>query len=94
MRLRPCPCHLHARQIVTKRLLMQGFIVGDYPPAIGPEFATNMAQYVTEGKVVVREKVFDGIGSTGAAFADMMAGGNTGKQVVKVAAQDPYPVAQ
>lgn len=73
---------------------MQGFIVGDYPPAIGPEFATNMAQYVTEGKVVVREKVFDGIGSTGAAFADMMAGGNTGKQVVKVAAQDPYPVAQ
>lgn len=87
-----CPCHLHARQIVTKRLLMQGFIVSDYMPDIGPEFATNMGQYVTDGKIVVREKVFDGVGSTGAAFADMMAGGNTGKQVVKVATQDPYPV--
>jgi NADPH-dependent curcumin reductase CurA len=72
---------------------MQGFIVSDYLPDIGPEFATNMAQYVTEGKIVVKEKVFDGIASTGAAFVDMMAGGNIGKQVVKVAAEDPFPVA-
>jgi NADPH-dependent curcumin reductase CurA len=55
-------------QIVTKRLKMQGFIVSDYMAEIGPEFGANMAQYVQEGKVVVREKVFEGISSTGAAF--------------------------
>ncbi len=80
-------------QIVTKRLKMQGFIVGDYIAEIGAEFAQNMAQYVLEGKVVVKEKVFEGIASTGAAFVDMMAGGNIGKQVVKVVAQDPFPVS-
>jgi NADPH-dependent curcumin reductase CurA len=83
-----------ALQIVTKRLKMQGFIVGDYAAEIGAEFAKNMAQYVLEGKVVVKEKVFDGIASTGAAFADMMAGGNIGKQVVKVVQEDPFPVKQ
>lgn len=73
---------------------MQGFIVGDYAAEIGTEFAQNMAQYVLDGKVVVKEKLFDGIASTGAAFVDMMAGGNTGKQVVKAVAEDPFPVKQ
>lgn len=41
---------------------------------------------------MVKEKIFDGIESAGSAFADLMAGGNTGKQVVKVVAEDPYPV--
>lgn len=90
----PMPIFDCALHIVTKRLKMQGFIVSDYAAEIGAEFAKNMAQYVLEGKVVVKEKVFDGIASTGAAFADMMAGGNVGKQVVKVVQEDHFPVKQ
>lgn len=80
-------------QVITKRLKIQGFIVSDYAAEIGKEFAQNMAQYVINGKVVVREKVFEGISNAGAAFVDMMKGGNTGKAVVKVVEQDPFPVA-
>lgn len=79
---------------MTKRLKMQGFIVGDYLPAIGAEFGQNMFKYVLEGKLVVKENVFEGISSTGAAFVDMMSGGNIGKQVVKVVQEDPFPVKQ
>lgn len=60
---------------------------------LGAEFASNMAQYVLQGKVAVREKLTEGIENAGKAFADMMAGGNMGKAVVKVA-DDPYPVKE
>jgi len=80
--------------VVTKRLKMQGFIVSDYFAEMGAEFGQDMAKYVMEGKVVVREKVFNGINNAGSAFVDMMSGGNVGKAVVKVVDQDPYPLAQ
>jgi len=73
---------------------MQGFIVSDYFAEMGAEFGQDMAKYVMEGKVVVREKVFNGINNAGSAFVDMMSGGNVGKAVVKVVYQDPYPVVQ
>lgn len=81
-------------QVVTKRLKMQGFIVSDYFAEMGAEFGQDMAKYLTDGKVVVREKVFNGINNAGSAFVDMMSGGNIGKAVVKVVDQDPYPLAQ
>jgi NADPH-dependent curcumin reductase CurA len=63
----------HARhQVVTKRIKMQGFIVSDYMAELGAEFASNMAQYVLQGKVVVKEKVTQGIEHAGAAFVDMV----------------------
>lgn len=90
----PAPALSCTPQIVTKRLKMQGFIVSDYAAELGAEFGQNMAQYVTQGKVAVREKVFEGITKTGAAFVDMMSGGNIGKAVVKVVQEDPFPVLQ
>lgn len=78
--------------MVTKRLKMQGFIISDCMASIAAEFGQNMSQYVLEGKLVVKEKVFEGISSTGAAFVDMMSGGNIGKQVVKVIQEDPFRV--
>eukprot|EP00775_Hariotina_reticulata_P009107 gene9107-9276_t len=45
-----------------------------------------------EGKVRPKEHLTDGIANAGAAFVEMMAGGNVGKAVVKIAAEDPFPV--
>jgi hypothetical protein len=81
-------------QVVTKRIKMQGFIVADYAPELGAEFASNMAEYVQSGKVRAVEHVTVGIENAGAAFVDMMGGGNVGKAVVQVCKQDPYPVAK
>jgi NADPH-dependent curcumin reductase CurA len=73
---------------------MQGIIVGDYYAELGKEFATTMAEYVQQGKVKAVEHITDGIENAGRAWVEMMAGGNTGKAVVKVAAEDPFPVKQ
>uniref|UniRef100_A0A383WMI6 Alcohol dehydrogenase-like C-terminal domain-containing protein n=1 Tax=Tetradesmus obliquus TaxID=3088 RepID=A0A383WMI6_TETOB len=78
--------------VVTKRIKMQGMVVGDYYAELGKEFATTMGKYVTEGKVKAVEHVTEGIENAGKAWVEMMAGGNTGKAVVKVAAEDPFPV--
>lgn len=76
---------------MTKRIKFQGFIVGDYYQELGAEFAATMSKYVLEGKVKAVEHVTQGIENTGRAFVEMMAGGNTGKAVVKVTEHDPFP---
>jgi NADPH-dependent curcumin reductase CurA len=53
-----------------------------------------MAQLVQQGKVKALEHTTEGIENAGRAFVEMMSGGNTGKAVVKVAAEDPFPVKQ
>lgn len=78
-------------QIVGKRIKMQGFIVGDYYDML-PEFMENMSKYVIEGKVKTTEHVTQGIENAGAAFVEMMKGGNVGKAVVRVCEKDPFPV--
>ncbi len=80
-------------QIIGKRIKMQGFIVSDYAAELGMEFADNMAQYVLEGKVKAVEHITEGLTNAGTAFVEMMKGGNTGKAVVKVCGDDPFPVA-
>lgn len=71
---------------------MQGFIVGDYAVELGTEFAEQMSHYVLDGKVKAREHITEGIENAGAAFVEMMKGGNVGKAVVKVCKDDPHPV--
>jgi NADPH-dependent curcumin reductase CurA len=91
---RCCLLLLPLPQVVTKRIKMQGFIVADYAPELGAEFAKNMGEYVQQGKVKAVEHVTEGIENAGKAWVEMMSGGNTGKAVVKVAAEDPFPVEQ
>jgi NADPH-dependent curcumin reductase CurA len=69
--------------IVTRRLRLEGFIVGDHPD-LQPEFARRMAGWLADGSIVSDETVVDGIGSAVEAFLGMMAGTTTGKTVVRI----------
>lgn len=83
-------------QVVTKRIKMEGMIVGDYysDKELMHEFQTDMARYVQEGQVKVFEHVTEGIANAGRAFTEMMRGANEGKAVVKVVNEDPFPAQQ
>ncbi len=72
------------RQILTKRLKLQGFIISDRAQR-HRAFLTDMAQWVKEGKVAFREDVVDGLASAPRAFMGLLEGRNFGKLVVKVA---------
>ncbi|KAI8473089.1 MAG: NADPH dependent alkenal/alkenone reductase [Monoraphidium minutum] len=80
-------------QIVAKQIKLQGFIVSTLAKGIEGEFAADMARWVAEGKIKVVEHVTPGIEAAPAAFRAMMAGGNLGKAVVRVAERDPFPAA-
>jgi NADPH-dependent curcumin reductase CurA len=49
------------------------------------EFLPRMAKWLKDGDVVYYEDIWEGIDRTPAAFMDMMAGGNMGKRLVRVA---------
>jgi len=70
--------------VVGKGLKIQGFIVSREYGKRFPEGIQQMATYLSEGKLKVHESILDGFENMPKAFLDMMAGGNTGKQVVKV----------
>jgi len=69
--------------IVTRRLTLQGFIVG-YHQEHMPAFLEEMGGWVAAGDVRLDETVVDGIENTFDAFLGLMRGENTGKMVVRV----------
>jgi len=73
------------RTLLTKRIRMQGFIIFDDYGHRYPEFARDMGQWLTEGKVQFREDVVDGLENAPQAFIGLLEGKNFGKLVVRVA---------
>jgi NADPH-dependent curcumin reductase CurA len=73
--------------IVTKRLLVQGFIVTDHTASFG-DFLREVTPWVAEGKIECRETMIDGIENVPAAFAGLFRGDNTGKMLVRVGPDD------
>ncbi|MFN9928503.1 MAG: hypothetical protein ACK53I_16355, partial [Phenylobacterium sp.] len=47
-------------------------------------FLNEMSGWVSEGKVVYREDIREGLEALPAAFAEMLKGGNFGKMLVRV----------
>ncbi|KAF6252848.1 NADPH dependent alkenal/alkenone reductase [Scenedesmus sp. NREL 46B-D3] len=80
--------------VITKRIKLQGFVVGDYAAEIARDFHEDMSQHVLTGTVKALQHVTHGLENAGAAFVGMMGGGNIGKAVVQVVQQDPHPVVQ
>ncbi len=72
------------RNILTKRLLVRGFIIFDHY-ADFPAFFSEMTAWLKDGSVRYREDVVEGLETAPAAFMGLLEGKNFGKLVVKVA---------
>jgi NADPH-dependent curcumin reductase CurA len=71
------------RPLLTKRALIQGFIVSDHADR-APAFARDAAAWLREGKLKYREDIVDGLDQAPAAFLKLFDGENFGKLLVRV----------
>jgi NADPH-dependent curcumin reductase CurA len=71
------------RVILTRRLMMRGFIVTDFLPD-WPAALGELIGLASTGKLKWREMIAQGIESAPSAFLGMLKGKNFGKQLVKL----------
>lgn len=71
------------RNILTRRLLVRGFIVFDHTDRYG-DFVAEVAPMVASGQIKYRETIAEGLEAAPQAFVAMLEGGNFGKQLVRV----------
>jgi NADPH-dependent curcumin reductase CurA len=69
--------------LLVKRIKMQGFIIFDDYAHRYNEFATQMADWLTQGKIQYKEQVIEGFENTPQAFMGLLKGENFGKLVIK-----------
>ena len=79
----PAPGPRNMPMIIGKRLTLRGFIVFDHAD-LRPQFETEVGQWLSEGKIVWRETVVEGIDNAVNGFRDLMAGANTGKMLIRL----------
>jgi NADPH-dependent curcumin reductase CurA len=70
---------------IPKRLTLRGYIITDHNRRM-KEFAPEMAGWLRDGRVRYDETVVDGLENAPSAFIGMLAGRNTGKMIVRLAA--------
>jgi len=70
--------------VVTKRLLLQGFIVIDHNDRL-PAMLDEVSGWLRDGKLRLDETYVDGIENAPDAFLGMLRGQNTGKMLVRLA---------
>ena len=71
------------RAILSKRLLMRGFIVSDFASQHG-EFQREVGAWLRDGKIKYREDVVEGLENAPQAFIGLLQGKNFGKLLIKV----------
>jgi NADPH-dependent curcumin reductase len=71
--------------LLTKRALMQGFIILDHYATRFEAFRRDMGEWVAKSRVRLREDVIDGLENAPAAFIGLLEGRNFGKLIVRVA---------
>ena len=69
--------------LISKRGRMEGFIILDYLSRAG-EAIDELANWVTEGKLVYETDVTDGLDNAPAAFNRLFSGANRGKVMVRL----------
>ncbi len=74
------------RHLLVKRARMQGFVILDYAERYG-EAREKLAQWVKDGTIRYREDILDGIEHAPAAIAGLYRGDNTGKRLIRIAAE-------
>ena len=70
--------------LINFRVRMEGFLVFDYADRYG-EARSQMREWVDAGKLVPKQDVFEGLERAPEAFVDLLAGGNVGTRIVRVA---------
>lgn len=70
--------------LVTRRLTMRGFIVFDFDDRRDAALA-QLETWVREGRIHVREDIVDGFEQLPDALLGVLAGGNVGKRMVRIA---------
>src|SRR5215831_4430175 len=70
--------------VLRKRLLLRGFIVGDFA-AKQDDFLRDAGEWVRSGRLKYREDLVEGLENAPAAFLGLLQGKNFGKLLVKVA---------
>jgi NADPH-dependent curcumin reductase CurA len=70
--------------LVVNRILMRGFIVTDFIQKF-PQAFNDLAKWVSEGKIKVKEDIVEGLQNTPQALIGLLHGDNVGKRLVKVA---------
>ena len=69
--------------LVTRRLTMRGFIVGEHRD-LASDFYREAGGWIADGSLRYRETTYDGLDRTIDAFLDLFSGQNTGKMVVRL----------
>jgi NADPH-dependent curcumin reductase CurA len=72
------------RNVLTKRLLIRGFIVTDFAARF-EDFLRDVSQWVKEGRIKYREDIVEGLDNAPATLIGLLKGKNFGKQLVRVA---------
>ncbi len=78
---------LMMQQILTQRLTLRGFIVGDFASQL-PQFLTDMGTWVREGRIKYKEDITDGLENAPRELIGLLRGENFGKKIIRVS-QDP-----
>lgn len=78
--------------VIGKRLTISGFIVSDHSD-MRAELTEKVGGWLADGSLLAPETVVDGLERAPEAFIGMLAGANTGKIVVRIAAGS-HPAAQ
>jgi NADPH:quinone reductase len=69
--------------LLTRSVLLQGFIVSNYSDRFG-EAVAHLTQWVTEGKIKYTETIIEGFDKLPEAFLGLFSGSNLGKMMVKI----------
>jgi len=72
------------RAILTKSLTLRGFINHEFAEQHYPAFLKAVSQGLTDGSIVYREDVYDGLENATKAFIGMLRGENFGKVLVRL----------
>ncbi len=69
--------------LVTKRLTMTGFLLGDDPQMMATA-DRELAEWVNNGSIKVAEDIIDGLENAPAGLVGLLAGENFGKRMIRV----------
>ena len=70
--------------IIYGRINLRGFTAADFMD-LRPQFQTDMADWLRDGRIKTHETVYQGIDQAAAAMIDLMQGVNLGKMLVRLA---------